>query len=35
MDAMEEAVQMGGMWVHPLRMHGIRKMVGVGRDESP
>jgi hypothetical protein len=27
MDVMEEVVWMGGLWVHPLRMHGIRKML--------
>jgi hypothetical protein len=35
MDAMEEVVQMGGLRLHPLRMHVIRNMVGVGGDETP
>jgi hypothetical protein len=35
MDAMEEVVQMGNLWVHPLRMYQIRKVLGVGGDEPP
>jgi hypothetical protein len=34
-DVMEEVVWMGGLQVHPLRMHGIRKMLGVGNDGPP
>jgi hypothetical protein len=31
-DVMEEVVWMGGLWVHPLMMHGIRNMLGVSGD---